>query len=204
MKRILIAILLLLCVNFTKAADLRTLFIDMPDSIMPMLSRNDRLDFLDYMDSGMKAKATNRLGGESVMTDFSERSLTIMTSKSGRKDIVLFDRKKGSSLICVITTVTAKYSDSRLAFFNEDWTPVPTESVVDVPAFKDYLTPKALKSDSLSVLEKESLLRLASVVATADALEFSYTSLDAIGEDADRFRDWFQPVRLLWNGKRFK
>ncbi|MBQ0095961.1 MAG: DUF3256 family protein, partial [Bacteroidetes bacterium] len=50
MKRILATILFLSCISPVFSADLRTLFVNMPDSIMPMLSRNDRLDFLDYMD----------------------------------------------------------------------------------------------------------------------------------------------------------
>ena len=205
MKRILTAILLLSCISPAFSADLRTLFVNMPDTILPTLTRNDRLDFLDYMDSGMKARARNRLGGESVMTSFSDNMLTVMTSGSGRTDIVLFERRKGQALICVITTVTARYSDSRLSFFNEDWTPVSTESLIDIPVFKDYLTPQALKSDSLDVLEKQSLLRLAEITPTTEALEFTYTSVDAIGPDAALFRDFFipGPVRYTWNGKRF-
>ena len=44
---------------------------DMPDSIMPLLTKNDRLDFIDYLASNMKAEVTNRLGGKSEMTTIS-------------------------------------------------------------------------------------------------------------------------------------
>lgn len=205
MKRILTAILLLFCILPAFPADLRTLFLNMPDSVMPTLTRSDRMDFMDYLDSGMKARARNRLGGESVMTSFSDNMLTVMTSKSGRTDIVLFERKKGPALVCVIRTVTVRYSDSSLSFYNEDWTPVSAESLIDIPVFKDYLTPQALKSDSLDVLEKQSLLRLAEITPATDALEFTYTSVDAIGQDAALFRNFFitGPIRYIWNGKRF-
>ena len=201
--------ILLLCLSVigpVRAEDLRTLFIGMPDSIIPTLTKSERMDFLDYMDSGMRARVRNKLGGESMMTAFSDNSLTVMTSQSGRLEMVLFPRKNGSNLICIIRTVTARYDDSRLSFYNEDWTPVDAESLIDYPQFEDYLTKAALKSDSLDMLRKQSMLRLQSIVPVDEALEFRYTSIDDLGQDADKYRSWFKPtpIRYTWNGKKFK
>ena len=188
------------------AEDLRTLFVNMPDSILPTLTKSERMDFLDYMDSGMKARVRNKLGGESVMTALSDNSLTVMTSQSGRMEMVLFPRRNGTNLICIIRTVSARYDDSRLAFYDTDWTPVDANSLIELPQFDDYLTKAALKNDSLDVLRKMSLLRLQSAKAIGNTLEFRYTSLDYIGEDADRYKSWFKadPIIYIWNGKRFK
>ena len=201
--------ILLLCLSVigpVRAEDLRTLFIGMPDSIIPTLTKSERMDFLDYMDSDMRARVRNKLGGESMMTAFSDNSLTVMTSQSGRLEMVLFPRKNGSNLICIIRTVTARYEDSRLSFYNEDWTPVDAESLIDYPQFEDYLTKAALKSDSLDMLRKQSMLRLQSIVPVDGALEFRYTSIDDLGQDADKYRSWFKPtpIRYTWNGKKFK
>lgn len=201
--------ILVLCVSvigLVRAEDLRTLFIGMPDSIMPALTKSDRMDFLDYMDSGMKAIAKNKQGGESEMTLLQDNMLSVRTSQSGRMDMALFRKKDGSNLICIINTVTARYDDSRLAFFTEKWEPVPVESLIELPQFDDYLTKDALKRDSLEVLKKESILRLQSVAVTDNGLEFSYTSLEYIGQDADYFSSWFrkEPIRYTWNGKLFK
>lgn len=189
-----------------RAADLRTLFIGMPDSIIPTLTRSDRLDFLDYMDSGMKARVRNKLGGESVMTLFEENMLSIQTSRSGRMDMLLLKRGKDENLICIIRTVNAKYEDSRLSFFTEDWKSVPADELIELPVIDDYLTKDALKNDSLDYFKKMSMLRLQSIVPADGALEFRYTSLDDLGQDADKFRSWFKPapIRYTWNGKTFK
>lgn len=189
-----------------QAENLRTLFINMPDSIMPTLSKSERMDFLDYLDSGMKARVRNKLGGESVMTAFSDTSLTVITSQSGRMEMALFPIKKGKNLICIIKTVTARFEDSRLSFYNEDWTPVDSRKLISFPQFDDYLTKEALKNDSLPDLKKQSLLRLQSAKVVDSGLEFHYTSLDYIGDDADKYRSWFQsdPIRFTWTGKRFK
>lgn len=207
MKRILVIMVLCAFVHdMASAEDLRTLFINMPDSILPTLTRSERMDFLDYMDSGMKARVRNKLGGESVMTAFSDQSLTVMTSQSGRLEMVLFPRKKGENLICIIKTVTARYDDSRLSFYTENWEPVPADDLIKLPLFDDYLTKEALKQDSLLEFKKKSMLRLQSIVSVDGALEFRYTSIDDLGQDADKYRSWFKPtpIRYTWNGKKFK
>ena len=196
----------MLIISSVMAEDMRTLFINMPDSLMPALTRSERMDFLDYMDSGMRARVRNKLGGESMMTAFSDQSLTIVTSQSGRMEMVLFPRKKNGNLICIIKTVTARFDDSRITFYNEDWTPVDGKDLIELPQLDDFLTKNALKSDSLDILRLQSFLRLMSATSVGNGLEFRYTSLDYIGEDADKYRSWFktEPVRYVWNGKRFK
>lgn len=206
MKKIIAIMILALAMSFAYAADIRTLFINMPDTIMPALTKSERMDFLDYIDSGMKARVRNKLGGESEMTELSDNSLTVSTSRSGKLQMALFQRKDGTVLICIIKTVTARFDDSRITFYNEDWTPVDGGSLIKLPEFDDYLTKQALKQGYLLELKLLSILRLQSATAVDGGLEFRYTSLDYIGEDADRFRSCFKadPVRYLWTGKRFK
>ena len=206
MKRAISIILVAFAMAVASASDLRTLFIGMPDSIMPSLTPSDRMDFLDYMDSGMRARVHNKLGGESEMTLFQDNMLTVRTSRSGRVDMVLFSKKGGGTIICVIKTVTARYDDSHLSFYTENWEPVPVKDLIEIPQFDDYLTKEALKSDSLDALKKESILRLHSITAVDGGLEFRYTSLEDLGEDAEHYKTWFkpEPLRYYWNGKRFK
>ena len=189
-----------------RAEDLRSLFINMPDSIMPALTKSERMDFLDYMDSNMKARVQNKLGGESEMVELKDNMLSVKTSQPGRLDMVLFNKKDGKSLICIIRTVTARYPDSRITFYTEDWKPVPLKGLIELPQFDDYLTKEALKADSLSYFKKQSMLRMQSIIPVDGALEFRYTSLDYIGEDAERYKTWIkpEPIRYVWTGKRFK
>ncbi len=206
MRRITVILLLVLGCAMASAADLRTLFINMPDSIMPTLTKSERMDFLDFMDYGMKAVAKNKLGGESEMTVLQENMLTVKTSGAGQLDMALFRRKDGKNLICIVRTVTARYPDSRIEFYTEEWKPVPLKELIELPQFDDYLTKEALKADSLDYFKKLSMLRLQSVTPVEGALEFRYTSLDYIGEDAERYKTWIkpEPLRYTWTGKRFK
>ena len=42
----------------------------MPDTILPLLTPGNMLDFPDFLDSGMKAELSNKLGGISLISDF--------------------------------------------------------------------------------------------------------------------------------------
>lgn len=62
-----------------KAGDV---FRHMPDSILPYLSENNRLDMLDFMESHMRARVQNQLDGYSEMLSMSDDSLTIQMSSA--------------------------------------------------------------------------------------------------------------------------
>ena len=79
MKKTLMA--LLVAATFSQASaqsvQIRDAFREMPDSLMPYLSKNNRLDFIDFLDSGMKAEVRNQLGGTSQMLSIADDSLSI-------------------------------------------------------------------------------------------------------------------------------
>ena len=87
-----LAACLLLCITSVCSAQglaLRDAFRQMPDSVMPTLTQNNRLDCLDFLDAGMKAEVRNRLGGTSVMTALTPDSLSLQVSPALRVDMLL-------------------------------------------------------------------------------------------------------------------
>ena len=86
MSRLLFPLLLLLAVALSATAGggdlLRESFTSMPDSLSPYLTRNNRLDMLDFMDSHMKAEVTNQLEGKSEMALLTSDSLSVRLSAS--------------------------------------------------------------------------------------------------------------------------
>jgi hypothetical protein len=80
MKQILI--LLFFAATSVQAQTLKAgdAFRQMPDSILPYLTANNRLDMLDFMDSHMKARVQNKFDGYSEMLSLADDSLTIQMS----------------------------------------------------------------------------------------------------------------------------
>ena len=52
---------------------MRDVFKQMPDSLIPYLSSNNRLDFIDFIDSKMDAEVANSLGGKSRMQKLTDK-----------------------------------------------------------------------------------------------------------------------------------
>ena len=109
---------------------LKDVFKQMPDSLMPYLSQNNRLDFIDFMDSHMKAAVTNMTGGTSEMTALTDDSLSIRMSDALRVDMLLLplDEPMDSIrqvIVFVETFLTDSiYGESVCKAYTVDWKPV--------------------------------------------------------------------------------
>ena len=64
----------------SQAQSVREAFKAMPDSLVPYLTANNRLDLMDFMDAKMKAVIDNALGGQTEMTFLADDSLSISMS----------------------------------------------------------------------------------------------------------------------------
>jgi hypothetical protein len=125
-----------LCVALSltaKAGDsitIRDAFRQMPDSLMPTLTQNNRLDFLDFHDAGMKAEVKNRLGGTSLMTALTNDSLSMQVSPALRVDMLLLTLPEPldsvNQVIVVGETFLADsvYGETTIHYFTTDWQPI--------------------------------------------------------------------------------
>ena len=128
MKKLMLA--LFMATTFSQASAgiaIRDVFKAMPDSLMPYLSKNDRLDFIDFLDSGMKAEVKNQLGGTSQMIALGPDSLTILMNPSLRVDMLTTD-----SVVVMIETfiVDSIYGESRVHYYSADWKPLVSTPVL--------------------------------------------------------------------------
>ena len=124
MKKVLL-VLLTLCFSMGSRAQEKTmaeLFKVMPDSLLPYLTTNNRLDMLDFMEANMKSEVTNLLDGKSEMTALAPDSLSIRMNSVLRIDMkvarVAEPVDSNTQIIRVIRTYT----------LNEN----QTERIVDV------------------------------------------------------------------------
>ena len=103
------------------------LFREMPDSLLPVLSDNNRLDMIDFMASGMKAEVSNRLGGKSEMTMLTDDSLRVKVSDAQTITLLLIcpldSIESGNKIICLIRTYGTDESmlQSVTSFYTTQW-----------------------------------------------------------------------------------
>ena len=129
MRRWLLAIMVAMMIGQASAEDLmiRDVFKQMPDSLMPYLSQNNRLDFIDFIDSNMKAEVSNMTGGTSEMTALTGDSLSIRMSEALRVDMMLLNLDEPvdsiRQVIVFVETFLADsiYGESVCKTFTVDW-----------------------------------------------------------------------------------
>ena len=127
---IIITHLSLLIPHYSAAQSLKEVFKQMPDSLMPYLTQNNRLDFIDFMESNMKAEVSNLTGGTSEMTALTDDSLSIRMSEALRVDMLLLDLDEPvdsiRQVIVFVETFLADsvYGESVCKTYSVDWQPV--------------------------------------------------------------------------------
>ena len=103
------------------------LFKEMPDSLMPYLTRNNRLDMLDFMEAHMKAEVTNRFDGKSEMKALTPDSLFITMNNLLTIDmkLVKVEEPVDSSLVTIRVrrtyTLNENQAESVVDFYSSAW-----------------------------------------------------------------------------------
>jgi len=97
MYRLLLIFITQLSLLSLHAQTARDYFKQMPDSLMPYLTTNNRLDMIDFMEAGMKSVVTNRLDGETEMLYLSDDSLSVKMSKALL--VEMYTEKKDTSTV---------------------------------------------------------------------------------------------------------
>ena len=129
MKKWLLSCLLIGMTSVCSAQEptLRDVFRQIPDSLMPSLSLNNRLDFIDFMDSNMKAAVRNQLGGMSEMTALTNDSLSVRMSDALRIDILLLTLDEPVDTVRQVVVFAESfltdsiYGETKVRFYPPDW-----------------------------------------------------------------------------------
>ena len=120
--RLFMILALMWCASAMDAQNVKELFVSIPDTILPTLTKNDRMDMVDLIENKMENEVTNRLKGKSRLTKLTDNLAKIQLSE--RSEVQLCKLPTPNSfLICMIHSVQADAWDSNVQFYNPDWTP---------------------------------------------------------------------------------
>lgn len=106
---------------------MKDVFRQMPDSVFPTLSTNNRLDMIDFIDSKMKAEVTNLLGGKSELTALTDDSLCLRMSNAATINMLLLESEEMidscHQIICMVQVFGTDSIglDSKTEFYSPLW-----------------------------------------------------------------------------------
>lgn len=144
MKRIQVLIVSFLFAANLFAQDAKTLFVNMPDSLTPLLTAVNRADFVDFLESNMKAEVRNKFGQPSEMTDLSPDYIRIRMTANSNWQMKLLPVNDSTRVVCVVNTACAPVCDSSIRFYTDRWEELTLSDYLHLPTLSDFL----IKPDS--------------------------------------------------------
>ena len=191
MKKILIIICFLTCWLGVSAQSLREVWIEMPDSILPYLSKSQRTELADYVEMSTF--------GDSVRIErMTNNYLLLKANEATRLEIKLLD----NNTLALVQTWMAPAAESKLSLFNLQWQ--PKEVVVDYKA--NIVKPDSMSDEDFADLKTLMLPRLKEYRLSADSnslsVSWNYPLLSK--KDVKRVTELLKPQVLNWTGKDFR
>ncbi len=188
------------------AQDAKTLFSQMPDTILSIFTEINRADFADFLESNMTARIKNRLNGNSEMKTLTGDYILLETTSKSSWQMKLLALNDSTSIICTITTVAGPAKDSSIGFYTTGWEQLPTEHFISLPVEEDFLPP-ADGTEEYTNLRKtaDMFLRKAALSSTDTTLTFTYTTPDYLDKKtAEELEKYISPTVIYqWNGAGF-
>ena len=210
MRKVLLIVVSVLCGISASAQDMKSVFIAMPDSITPLLTKVNKEDFVDFLDSNMKAEVKNRFDGTAEMKVLTEDYTLVQTSEIGTLEMKLLPVNDSTKVICMVKTVCASACDSDVRFYTSDWSKeLDAASLLQRPSADVFFLPNDTLSEEGVLIRKKADMHLmkASLSKDVPTLTFIYTTPDYLNqEDKEKLLPHLrkEPVVLEWKDGRFR
>lgn len=201
MKKLLIFIMIMFggAMTMVSAQDMRTIFLNAPDRIFPLLSNIDRADLVDFIEAGMTAKVTNRLDGATVLHELEKDYLKLATTVSSDVQLKLLPMQ-GDTIICMVKTMKAEAADSRIFFYDKGWNLLNDGAMFTFPSIDEFFTYGASGySDMCDIYLVSLTLSPVDNTLVAEYTMPAYMSM----EDAEKVKPLLRKLVYRWNGVRY-
>ena len=210
MRKVLLIVVSVLCGISASAQNMKSVFIAMPDSITPLLTKVNKEDCVDFLDSNMKAEVKNRFDGTAEMKVLTEDYVLVQTSEVGTLEMKLLPVNDSTKVVCMVKTVCASACDSEIRFYTSDWKQeLDKKGYLQWPDAGTFFLPKdSLSEEDVLIRQKADMhLMKASLSKDNPTLAFIYTTPDYLNlEDKEKLKLHLrkEPVVLEWKDGKFR
>lgn len=185
---------------------MRDVFANMPQRILPLVTKNNRLDCIDFIENNMEAKVRNAIDDYVVLEALSDSYLRFRTSSSSYIEMKLLT-ENGTPIIAFIRTVElAHCMDSHITFYNTDWQALDRDTRYTPPAVDAFISVSPgsdIQRQAVMALTDYHPMRL-SFSPSEPILECALQLCDLTTEQSASIADNLHPMKMTWNGQRFE
>ena len=209
MKRLyLIYILCLCCWLGGRAQELRSLFVAMPDSVLPLLTKTNRMDCIDFLDSNMKAEVKNRFNNTSELKVLTKDYLELQLTSQSSVEMKLLPMNDSVKVVCMVHTVCGPVCDSEITFYDTQWKQLPSKNFITLPEVDRFYYLNTNEESYATVRKAADMyLMKANLSSEASTLTFIYTTPDYLSkEDREKLELYLrkEPIVYQWVEGRFQ
>lgn len=181
------------------AQTMREVFVNAPDSVLPLLTRINREDCVDFIAAGMRANVTNRLDGKSELLSITDNFLELRSSEYSTVQMRLLPLA-ADTVVAVVKSVCAEACDSRISFYKKNWEPCPV-SFERPPIAHFFVSPD---SAALYLPKCDIYLVRLTLSPTDETIVAEYTMPAYMNEeDRTSVAPCLQPLRFRWQNGIF-
>lgn len=138
MRKILTVLALSLAFAVQAQVTMRDMLQQMPDTLLPYLKANARLDFIDFIDSNMKAVVSNGLEGKSELVKLTDVYAKLALTQASQMEMRLLDTTEevdsARQVLCVVCTYGSDIRESTVEFYSVRWRKLSVADRVGVPS----------------------------------------------------------------------
>lgn len=198
------------CVMSVMAQNMKSVFVAMPDSVTPLLTKVNREDCIDFLDSNMKAVVKNRFGNVAEMKVLTDDYVLMQTSEVGTLEMKLLPLADSTKVICMVKTVNVPVADSSVRFYTSDWSQqLDVKEFLQLPSMDAFFLPNdSLKDEAILTRKKADMhLMKAQLSKENTSLTFTYTTPDYLNEeDREKLLPHLrkEPIVLRWSEGKFR
>ena len=203
-------LLCILSISSAFAQDMKSVFISMPDSIAPLLTKVNKEDCVDFLAYDMKAEVKNRFGGVTELKVLTDDYLFLQTTANSSMEMKLLPVNDSTKVVCMIKTVCSSACESEVHFYSSDWKQkLMTTDYLSKPEGDLFFLPVDSSDEEYALIRKEANVHLlkASLSKEDVSLTFIYTTPDYLNkENKEKLEPYLrkEPVVLKWQEGKFR
>lgn len=192
-------------------SDMTDLFKHMPDSLIPYLTENNRLDLIDYTIAGMQAVVTDKFESSVTLDTLCATYLRLSVSESLAVEMKVLPRQSSadsiSHIVCVAHTYGSNAKETVLRFYDTSWQPLsipdPLESL-DASSFLANPQSGAAAAPADAVPMPDLVMLSARLSPLSNTLLVTPSFSPVSTEETEKISSMFVNKSLHWNGVMFK
>ena len=202
MKRLYILFLFMALCAGMQAQKMRDCFAQMPDSLLELLTRNNRLDCIDFIENNMSARVKNAFDNYVELKELTPNYLRMELSSADYLELALLDSADSLQYICWVRTYKGPSEESIVRMYTSDWKEVCDRKVLPTIDCTGFWA----KSDTISAEQIDEFKRwvgLPLIKVSLDASKGTLTyalQVDEMDEsDRKKMKPFLRAQVYRWN-----